>query len=80
MGFGCLMVLNICFTYLWVLWGFGLYLSLGNSHVLVAMFDLAYHPGILGLFFYKQIRELVFGARMGVKGVDIRNLSSSVFG
>ena len=53
---------------------------MGNSHVLVAMFDLVYHPGILGLFFHKQIRELVFGSRMGVKGVDIRNLSGSLFG
>ena len=50
LGFGCVMVLNICFTNLWVLWEFGLYLYLGNSHVLVAMFDLVYYPGILGLF------------------------------
>ena len=45
------MVLNICFTNLWVLCEFGFYLYLGDSHVLVAMFDLVYHPGILGLFF-----------------------------
>ena len=54
MGFGCVMVLNICFTNLWVLWEFGLYLYLGNSHVLVAMFDLVYYPGILGLFFINK--------------------------
>ena len=48
------MVLNICFTNLWVLWEFGLYLYLGNSHVLVAMFDLVNYPGILGLFFINK--------------------------
>ena len=55
MGFVCLMVLNICFTNLCVLWEVGLYLYLGNSHVLVAMFDLVYHPGILGLFFINKL-------------------------
>ena len=44
------------------------------------MFDLVYHPGILSLFFYKQIRELVFGTRMWVKGTETKNLSSSLFG
>ena len=58
------MVLNICFTNLWVLWEFGLYLYLGNSHVLVAMFDLVYYPG------NKQIREM---------WVDTKDLSSSLF-
>ena len=48
------MVLNICFTNLWVLWEFGLYFYFGNSHVLVAMFDLVYYPGILGLFFINK--------------------------
>ena len=42
--FGCLMVLNICFTSLWELSEFDLYSYLGNLHVLVAMFDLVYHP------------------------------------
>ena len=46
------MVFYICFTNLWVLWEFGLYLYLENSHVLVAMFDLVYYPGILGLFLW----------------------------
>ena len=69
------MVLNICFTNLWVLWEFCLYLYLGNSHVLVAMFDLVYYPGIW-VSFYKQIRELVFGSRMWVKGADTKDLSS----
>ena len=62
------MVLNICFTNLWVLWEFGLYLYLGNSHVLVAMFDLVYYPGavfmkglsqVLGLswlYFYAKVK------------------------
>ena len=35
-----------------MLWEFGLYLYLGNSHVLVAMFDLVYYPGILDLFLW----------------------------
>ena len=38
------------YTNLWELWEIGLYLYLGNPHILVAMFHLVYHPGILGLF------------------------------
>ena len=56
-----------------MLWEFDLYSIWGTD--LVAMFDLVYQPGILGLF-YGQIRELVFGSRMWVKGADTRKLSS----
>ena len=37
-----------------MLWEFDLCFYLGNSHVLVAMFDLVYYPGILGLFFINK--------------------------
>ena len=37
-----------------MLWEFDLCFYLGNSHVLVAMFDLVYYPGILGLCFINK--------------------------
>ena len=49
MGFGCLMVLNISFTYLWELCEFDLYSYLGNSHVLVPWVNSKYVFG-WGLF------------------------------
>ena len=58
MGFGCLMVVNICFTNLWELWElseFDLYSYLGNSHVFVAMFDPLFTILVFWLYFYKQI-------------------------
>ena len=44
------MVFNICMLTLNVV-GIWYLFYLGKSHVLVAMFDLVYYPGILGLFF-----------------------------
>ena len=34
---------------------------------------------VFWVYFYKQIRELVFGSRMWVKGADTKDLSSSLF-
>ena len=59
---------------IWSLFIFG-ELTCFGSHVLTLFTIL-----VFGVYFYKQIRELVFGSRMGVKGVDTRNLSSSLFG
>ena len=70
LGFGSVLVLNICFTNLWVLWEFGLYLYLGNSHV--------YYPGILGLFFINKSGNWYLVQGCGSKVP--KNLSSSLFG
>ena len=60
------------FANLWVLWEFGLDLHLGNSQPCLPSWNF-------GSILYKQIRELVFGSRMGVKDVDTRNLKGLNF-
>ena len=73
------MVFNICMLTLnvvgiWSLFIFG-ELTCFGSYVLTLFTILEFW-----VYFYGQIRELVFGSRMWVRGADTKNLSSSFFG
>ena len=69
------MVFNICMLTLNVVGILFGELTCFGSHVLTLITILEFW-----VYFYGQISELVLGSRMGVKGVDTRNLSSSFLG